>query len=250
MIFLLNYPLYPFIIEYTYSESLMCEEAFIFMEFITGLLVIIALDILLGGDNAVVIALASRNLPEKQRNKAIFIGTGLAIVIRILLTVVAVYLLMIPYLQFIGGLFLVYIAYSLLVEKKSEHGDIKAAKSLGQAIRTIVLADVVMALDNVLAIAGAANGNIYLVVIGLLVSVPIIVWGSKIILKWMERFPIIIYIGSAILGFTASKMMWNDEKIHPYLEPYDSYHWFFNLLVIVLIIVIGKYMNDKQNRTA
>ncbi|HSH24633.1 MAG TPA: TerC family protein [Massilibacterium sp.] len=220
------------------------------MEFLTGLLIIIALDILLGGDNAVVIALASRNLPEEQRNKAIFIGTGLAIVIRIALTILAVYLLMIPYLQFIGGLFLLYIAYSLLVEKKSDHGEIKAANNLGTAIRTIVVADVIMALDNVLAIAGAANGNIILVVLGLLISVPIIIWGSKIILKWMERFPIIIYIGAAILCFTASKMMWTDAKIYPFLEPYDNYHWFFNGLIIILTLLIGKWSNDRQHKKA
>ncbi|WP_257349142.1 TerC family protein [Pseudalkalibacillus decolorationis] len=201
-------------------------------EFLVALLSIIAIDIVLGGDNAIVIALASRNLPDHQRNKAIFIGTGLAIAVRVLLTIVAVYLLKIPFLMLIGGLLLVYIAYNLLADDNHD-ADIKGGTTLVEAIRTIVVADVVMGVDNVLAIAGAAHGNILLVIIGLLVSVPIIIWGSKLILHFMEKYPSIIYIGAAILGFTSAGMIMEEEVVHNWIG--DN----FGLKLLIYIVVIG-----------
>ncbi|WP_261132592.1 TerC family protein [Bacillus sp. Marseille-Q3570] len=200
-------------------------------EFIIALLSIIAIDIVLGGDNAIVIALASRNLPVHQRNKAILLGTGLAIAVRVVLTIVAVYLLKIPYLMLVGGVLLVYIAYNLLAEDSGE-ADIKAGTTLREAVRTIVVADIVMGLDNVLAIAGAAHGNILLVIIGLLVSVPIIIWGSKLILHFMERFPALVYIGSGILAFTAAKMITEENIIHNLIGHND----FLSVLLYVFII--------------
>ena len=209
------------------------------LELLTQILIIIGIDIVLGGDNAIVIALACRNLPVDKRNKAIFLGTGLAIVVRIALTVLAVYLLMIPYLQLIGGLFLVYIAYNLLTEEGDDVNKIRGGATLFQAVRTIVVADLVMGFDNVLAVAGAAGGKIILVVAGLLISIPIIVWGSKIILKFMERFPIIIYIGAGILALTAGKMITHEERIQPFLESISYSNYIIPFITIVLVLVAG-----------
>lgn len=209
------------------------------LELLTQILIIIGIDIVLGGDNAIVIALACRNLPVDKRNKAIFLGTGLAIVVRIALTVLAVYLLMIPYLQLIGGLFLVYIAYNLLTEEGDDVNKIRGGATLFQAVRTIVVADLVMGFDNVLAVAGAAGGKIILVVAGLLISIPIIVWGSKIILKFMERFPIIIYIGAGILALTAGKMITHEERIQPFLELISYSNYIIPFITIVLVLVGG-----------
>lgn len=209
------------------------------LELLSQILIIIGIDIVLGGDNAIVIALACRNLPVDKRNKAILLGTGLAIVVRVALTILAVYLLMIPYLQLIGGLFLVYIAYNLLTEDGDDVNKIRGGTTLFQAVRTIVVADLVMGFDNVLAVAGAAHGNIILVVAGLLISIPIIVWGSKIILKFMERFPIIIYIGAGILALTAGKMMTHEERIQPLLESYSYSYYIIPLITIVFVLVAG-----------
>lgn len=201
-------------------------------EFLIALLTIIAIDIVLGGDNAVVIALASRNLPEHQRNKAILFGTALAIFVRVIMTIVAVYLLKIPYLLLVGGVLLLYIAYNLLAEDEGE-ADIKSGTTLAAAVKTIVVADVVMGLDNVLAIAGAAHGNILLVVIGLLVSVPIIIWGSKLILHFMERFPSIVYIGSGILAYTAAKMILEEAIVQQWI----GHNAMLEMLIYVVIVV-------------
>ncbi|WP_370529812.1 TerC family protein [Alkalihalobacillus sp. AL-G] len=201
-------------------------------EFLIALLQIIAIDIVLGGDNAIVIALASRNLPDHQRNKAIFLGTGLAIAVRVLLTIVAVFLLKIPYLMLIGGLLLVYIAYNLLSDDNDD-ADIKGGTTLIEAIRTIVVADIVMGVDNVLAIAGAAHGNILLVIIGLLVSVPIIIWGSKLILHFMEKYPSIIFIGAGVLGFTAAGMIMEEKVVHEWVA--DN----LILKLLIYVVVIG-----------
>lgn len=209
------------------------------LELISQILIIIGIDIVLGGDNAIVIALACRNLPIDKRNKAIFLGTGLAIVVRIALTILAVYLLMIPFLQLVGGLFLVYIAYNLLTEEGDDASKIRGGTTLFQAVRTIVVADLVMGFDNVLAVAGAAGGRIILVVAGLLISIPIIVWGSKIILKFMERFPIIIYIGAGILALTAGKMITHEERIQPFLNNYSYSYYIIPVITIVFVLVSG-----------
>lgn len=219
------------------------------MQFLTALGIIIMIDIILGGDNAVVIALASRNLPEKQRNKAIFWGTALAIAIRVALTAVAVWLLSIPLIMLIGGLVLVWIAVKLLIDQGAEdHTNIKSSYTLGAAIKTIVIADIAMGVDNVLAIAGASHGNIVLVVLGLLISVPIIIWGSKLILKLLDRFPIILYIGSGVLAFTAAKMITHEPILDGLMtsEPYLS--WLFPTVVIALVVGFGYLKNVVFNQ--
>ncbi|MFG6118105.1 TerC family protein [Thalassobacillus sp. B23F22_16] len=216
-------------------------------ELIQAMLIIIGIDIVLGGDNAIVIALASRNLPEKQRNKAILFGTGLAIIVRVLLTAVALYLLHIPFLRLIGGVLLIYIAIKLLTEEEEEP-DIKASDSLLSAIKTIVFADIVMGFDNVLAIAGASHDNILLVAMGLLVSVPIIIWGSKIILRLMERFPSLVYIGAGILAYTAAEMILEERRLRIFFEQFDSLQYVMPLVTIFLVIAWGYRNNNPASQ--
>ncbi|MDG4656649.1 TerC family protein [Ectobacillus antri] len=220
------------------------------LDFLMSVLVIIGIDIVLGGDNAIVIALASRNLPVQQRNTAIFIGTGLAILIRILLTIVAVYLLKIPFLQLVGGILLLFIAYNLLTDDGDDLSNIKAGATLGAAIRTIVFADIVMGFDNILAIAGAANGHIILVVLGLLVSVPIIVWGSKIILTLMERFSSLVYVGAGILAYTAGTMMLHEPRLADFFTKYPIVDYALPIGMVILVLLVGYTMNQIKMKKA
>lgn len=207
---------------YTFSA----EKRVLTMEqdFLLSLLMIIGIDLVLGADNAVVIALACRNLPVLQRNKAIILGTMLAIVFRIFITLIAVYLLKIPFLQLVGGVFLLYIAYNLIAGKEDDTSKIKSHPSLWRAIKTIVIADLLMGFDNVLAVAGAAQGHMLLVAMGLFISIPIIIWGSKIILVLLTKYPFLVYIGGGLLAFTSGKMIVEEPKLqgifysHPMLE--------------------------------
>ncbi|GAA0491890.1 TerC family protein [Salinibacillus aidingensis] len=221
---------------------------FLDFEFIKSIIAIIGIDLVLGGDNAIVIALASRNLPLSQRNKAIIWGTGLAICIRILLTAVALYLLQIPFLQFVGGLLLVYIAIHLLTDD-GDDPDIKGSDNLLSAIKTIVFADVVMGFDNVIALAGASGGNIILVIIGLIISVPIIIWGSKIILFTMEKFPVLVYIGASILAYTASEMILGEERLQPIFEQFSILHYILPIVMILFVIITGYNVDQRKIKT-
>jgi YjbE family integral membrane protein len=196
-----------------------------------SILMIVGIDIVLGGDNAIVIAMACRNLPEELKNKAIIIGTGFAIITRIIFTLLAVYLLKIPFLQLIGGIFLIFIAIKLVIENE-DNLSIHAGKSLGAAIKTIVVADLVMGLDNVVAVAGAAQGEVKLVIFGLLLSIPIMIWGSKLVLLAMERIPVIVYIGSGILAYTAGSMIAQEEKLKYFYMKYE-----ISEMIIVLISI-------------
>ncbi|ARI78022.1 TerC family protein [Halobacillus mangrovi] len=219
------------------------------LDMLEPILIIISIDIILGGDNAVVIALASRNLPPEQRNKAIFLGTGLAIAARILLTTVALYLLQIPFLQLIGGLLLFYIALKLLTDE-DDNQQINAGDSLMAAVKTIVFADIVMGFDNVLAIAGASHNNIALVIMGLLVSVPIIVWGSRFILMLMDRFPMLIYFGAGILAYTAAEMVLEDSYVLHVLYEYPMIKDWLPILGVVATISTGYFVNKKREDAA
>ncbi|AMX84499.1 hypothetical protein GS3922_12960 [Geobacillus subterraneus] len=212
-------------------------------EFWTALLSIIIIDLVLAGDNAIVIGLAARNLPKHQQKKAIIWGTAGAVVVRALATIFVVWLLKIPGLLLVGGLLLVWIAYKLLVEEKG-HDDIEAGGSLWEAMRTIIIADALMGLDNVLAVAGAAHGSFLLVILGLLISVPIMVWGSTLILKWIERFPIIITIGAGVLAWTASKMIVGEPFLKEYFaNPVIKYG--FELLVVAAVLTVGTLKKRK-----
>jgi YjbE family integral membrane protein len=183
---------------------------------------IIMIDILLGGDNAVVIALACRKLPPDLRTKGILWGTVGAIVLRVILIFFALTLLAIPYLKIVGAVLLLWIGVKLLAPDEDGHGDIQASDKLMAAIKTIIVADLVMSVDNVIAIAGAAESaggdhKMPLVIFGLLVSIPIIVWGSQLVIKLMDRFPMIIVLGGMLLGWIAGTMAVTDPALAPYL---------------------------------
>ncbi|UZJ78107.1 TerC family protein [Fictibacillus sp. KU28468] len=205
-------------------------------EFFSALLSIVIIDLVLAGDNAIVIGLAARNLKKEQQKKVIIWGTVGAVIIRALATMAVVWLLKVPGLLLAGGLILIYIAYKLMAEDKDH--DIKAQDSIWAAIRTIIIADAVMGLDNVLAVAGAAHGDFLLVVLGLLISVPIVVWGSTLFLKLIDKFPFIITIGAGILAWTAAKMIVGEPFLKEYFSnPFIKYG--FEILIIAAVVLIG-----------
>lgn len=188
------------------------------IEFIWALGAIILIDVVLGGENALVIAMASRNLAPELRKKALIYGTFGAVAVRFLCVAALTYLLLIPGLRFMGGLALLYIAYTLIRQKESNH-DVSAATSFWGAMGTIVWADAVMGVDNALAIAGAAGGNWWLIIFGLLLSVPIILFGSTIVAKIMERWPKTIWIGAGVLVVVAAQMIWAEPLLQEYINP-------------------------------
>lgn len=216
------------------------------MEWMSTLFSIIVIDLVLAGDNALLIGMAARNLPKTQQKKAIIWGTGGAVLIRILATFLVVWLLDIPGLLLAGGLILIWIAYKLLIEKK-EHNAMEASGSLFSAIRTIVIADAVMGLDNVLAIAGAAHGHLLLIVIGLLISVPIVVWGSTLVMRLIERFPVIIYLGSAVLAYTSGKMITGEPWLKAIFAGRPELKWLVVLAIVAVVLVAGKIQRSRQN---
>ncbi|MGV3488185.1 MAG: TerC family protein [Tuberibacillus sp.] len=213
---------------------------------IFSVLNIILIDILLGGDNAVVIAMASRKLPPASRNKAIFTGTFLAVMLRVVLTAIMLSLLQIPYLLFIGGAFLVYIAFKLVVDKH-EDPNIKAGTSFFSAVRTIVFADLVMGLDNILGIAGASKGNLALVVGGLCFSVPIIIWGSKLILTALDHLPGLIYLGGAVLAYTAAGMITGEPKFSDYFMAHPPFKTIVTSILIISVLFAGWMKNHGES---
>ena len=217
-------------------------------EFWVAVLQIIAIDIVLGGDNAIVIALACRRLPKDQRNRGIFWGVFGAIALRVILISFALTLLTIPFLKIIGALLLVWIGIKLL-QPESENGthEIDASTTLLGAIKTIIIADVVMSLDNVIAIAGAAKDSVGLVIFGLIVSVPIIVWGSKIIMRLMDRFPIIIIVGAGLLGWIAGDMAITDVAISEWVNTNAIFlHWFSPVCGALIIVITGKLLAARS----
>ncbi len=206
---------------------------------------IIMIDILLGGDNAVVIALACRNLPAKQRTRGIILGTMGAIVLRVILIAFAVSLLMLPWLKIVGGLLLVWIGVKLLAPDDGDgHADVSGGTSLMSAVRTVIVADLVMSIDNVIGIAAAAqqadsDHQLGLVVFGLLVSIPIIVWGSRFVIHLIERYPLVIWLGGALLGWIAGGMIVSDTALTPWLGAEIRAGWRLAAEVIGAIVVVG-----------
>lgn len=207
----------------------------------SALAAIIVIDLVLAGDNAIVIALAARSLPKHLQKKAIIWGTVGAIVVRTAMTLAVVWLLKIPGLMLLGGLGLVWIAYKLLAEDDGggdEHGP--AATTFWGAMKTIVVADALMGIDNVLGVAGAAHGSFDLVVIGLLISIPIVVFGSTMVLKLVERFPSIIYVGAGVLALTAAKMMLNEPwQVKPFFAQWPVLYWAVAVLVVAGVLGAG-----------
>ena len=207
------------------------------MEFLSApwwsaLLAIVLIDLVLAGDNAIVIALAARSLPPALQKKAILWGTVGAIAVRSVMTVGVVWLLQIPGLMLVGGLGLLWIAFKLLVDSDAGEHDGPVATTFMGAMKTIVVADALMGVDNVLGVAGAAHGAMDLVIIGLLISVPIVVFGSSVVLKLVERFPIIIQLGAAVLAFTAAKMILGEPLLSAFFEANASLSWLVTVLAV------------------
>lgn len=225
------------------------EWTFVSWDFVTALISIIMLDILLGGDNAVVIAMAANKLPAALRKKAILIGTGGAVVIRLVMTLIAVWLLTIPYLQVLGGLILLPIAVKLLLP--AEHNEqINASDNLMGATRTIIIADAAMGVDNVLAIAGASHGSFLLVACGFLISIPIIVCGSTVIGRVMDRFPVVLYGGAGLLGWTAGSMIMHDKIVGQLImQTAGGWTEFVVPAALALFVCCAGYILSKYKKT-
>jgi YjbE family integral membrane protein len=211
-----------------------------------GFFNIIILDLLLSGDNAVVIGMAARNLPEHQRKKAVIFGAGMAVILRASLTAIAAYLLKIPLIMTVGGMLLLWIAVNLLAEEE-EDTEIALGRTLKSAIKTIIVADVVMSLDNVLAVAGAAHGSIILVLFGLALSIPIIMWGSGMVAALLNRLPWLTYVGTAILGYTAGELIVEDPVISSYLLNGQDYLDTAIPVVLAVLVMIGGHALKKAN---
>jgi len=215
-------------------------------EFWVAVAQIIAIDILLGGDNAVIIALASRKLPLHQRNKAIFWGVFAAIALRVVLIFFALQLLKVPYLKIVGGVLLLWIGVKLLMPEKDDGHEVDASSNLLGAVKTIIVADAVMSLDNVIAIAGAAKDSIGLVIFGLVVSVPIIVWGSKLVLTLMDRFPWVIMGGAALLGWIAGDMAVGDVVTKDWVAANAAWlKYGAPVIGAVGVVVVGKLLASR-----
>lgn len=212
---------------------------------LSKILSIIVLNLVLSGDNAVVIALATRKLPASSQNKAIVIGTAGAVVLRILLMLIAVELLTVPYVKIIGAILLFYIAYDLL-KTNGEETEVKSETTLLSAIRTIIIADLVMSLDNFLAIAGVADGHFMLAVLGLIISIPIVIFGSQVILKLMDRFPWLIWLGALLIAYTAGTMLVEDHFIHHLLRGLSNGH-IVSLASCVLLAGMYFLFNRKKS---
>lgn len=222
---------------------------FLTADFLSALLAIVLIDLILAGDNAIVIGMAARNVPKEQQKQVIIWGTVGAIIIRALATLAVVWLLKIPGLMLLGGVLLLWIAYKLLTEEKS-HDQIRSCDNRLAAIRTIVIADAVMGLDNVLAIAGTAHGSFLLVIIGLMISIPIVIWGSTIILKWIERFPLIIYLGAGVIALTAAKMILHEPLVAGYFNNNPLLGYGLMVAITAGVLVAGKLRKGKQKTVA
>ncbi|HET7728779.1 MAG TPA: TerC family protein [Usitatibacter sp.] len=216
--------------------------------FWTALLKIIGVNIVLSGDTAVVIALAARSLPPKQQKMAIFWGSGAAIAMRIVLTLFAVALLALPWLKLIGSVLLLWIGVKLLIPEDGDE-DIEASESLGAAIKTILIADLVMSLDNVIAVAAAAGGHWGLLIIGLAISIPLVIFGATLLLKLMERWPVIITIGAGLLGFVAGEMAWEDGGIAGFTSQFPSQvKYAVAVAGAAFVVLLGKYLGGKVQK--
>ncbi len=225
--------------------------------FWAGLMVIIWVNIILSGDNAVVIALAALSLPKHQQGKAIFWGAGAAVVMRIILTIIAVEMLKLSYLKIIGGLLLFWIAVKLLMPEDGD-ADVESSDNLFQAIKIILIADLVMSLDNVVAVAAAAKGSILLLVLGLAISIPLVIFGATILMKLMERYPIIVVIGAALIGAVAGELLVTDPVVvnwvsanMPWLEihvPLIGEVSWAQIAGAVVVVIAGKWLAARAEK--
>ncbi|MGH8648359.1 MAG: TerC family protein [Burkholderiales bacterium] len=203
----------------------------------------ILINIVLSGDNAVVIALAARSLPPRQQKAAIFWGAGAAVVMRIVLTIFAVALLKYPYLKLVGAALLLWIAVKLLLPEDGDEGDVESSDNLWAAIKTILIADLVMSLDNVIAVAAAARGSLTLLILGLAISIPIVIVGATLLMKIMERFPVIITLGAALLGWVAGDMAATDPVLKEWVDANAAWlHWGAPVAGAIFVVAAGKWL--------
>ena len=214
-------------------------------EFWVGLLKIIWINILLSGDNAVVIALAARGLPPEQQRKAILFGSGAAVVLRIGLTIIAAWLMALQGLQIVGGLLLLWIGAQLLANDEESDAESKEQANLMSAVRTILIADVVMSLDNVIGVAAAAKGDQSLLIIGLAISIPLVVFGSSMMIKLMERYPAIITFGAALIGWVGGETIASDVMLKDFVADNAWFHYACSFAGAVIVILWGRQMNAK-----
>ena len=232
-------------------------------DFWIGLLKIVWINIILSGDNAVVIAMAARSLPPQQQRTAVLFGSGAAVVLRILLTVVAAKLLALPYLQIIGGLLLLWIGTQLLSGEEEGDGEDKEYGSMLAAVRTILLADLVMSLDNVIAVAAAAQGSMVLLILGLAISIPLVmlilglaisiplvIFGSTLMIKLMERFPIIVMLGAALIGWVAGETIVSDTILRDMLAANPWLHYAAAAAGAVFVVAVGKWLQKRSHAAA
>jgi YjbE family integral membrane protein len=222
-------------------------------DFLFGLISIIIIDLMLAGDNAVVIAMAVRGLPRKRRLKGIAFGAGAAVILRVALTFVAAQLLLIRFVKFIGGALIIWIGTKLFIEGAPEEDAERQAKTLWQAIWVIVIADITMSTDNVLAVAGASKGNLFLLLFGLGLSIPFVVFTSNLLAMLMDKYPVLVYIGAAILGRVGGEMMITDPFIHELLHPSRMAEYGVQAFFTIGVIVAGKLwirmMKPKKEET-
>lgn len=218
-------------------------------DFIVGLLKIIWINILLSGDNAVVIALAARGLPPEQQRKAIFYGSGAAVVLRIGLTIIAAWLLELEGLQIIGGMLLLWIGAQLLADEEEGEEEANAHSDLKAAVRTILIADLVMSLDNVIGVAAAAKGDQLLLIIGLAISIPLVIFGSAMMIKLMDRFPLIIMLGAALIGWVGGETIASDVLLRDFAGNNHWFHYASAALGALVVLVWGKMMEAKSSQT-
>ena len=227
-------------------------EEFLTAHFWVAVGQIILIDILLGGDNAVVIALACRQLHENQRLKGILWGTAGAILLRVVLIAFAITLLQVPFLKIAGAALLIWIGVKLITPHDEDaHGNIQASDKLWSAVKTVIVADLVMSIDNVIAIAGAAQNageqhQMALVIFGLVVSIPIIVWGSQIVLKLMDRFPVIILLGGMLLGWIAGGMLQTDPALKDIISQDQTWHYALSAAGALLVLAIGQTLKTRS----
>ena len=215
-------------------------------DFFVAFLSIIFIDLILAGDNAVVIAMAVRSLPLAQKKKGIILGAGAAVILRIVLTFFVAKLLAISLIKFFGGLLLLWIAVRLSREEARENGKYKEGGTLKQAVATIMIADILMSVDNILAIAGASRGNPFLLIFGLGLSIPIVVFTSNIFSRLIEKYPSILYVGVAILGRVAGEMIITDAFVHHFIDPSRSTEYIFQAVLMMGVVGVGIFRNRKR----
>ena len=215
-------------------------------DFWIGLFKIVWINIILSGDNAVVIALAARSLPSEQQKKAVLFGSGAAVVLRIGLTVVAAKLLAMSFLQIVGGLLLLWIGVQLLVDEEGGEQEAAGSGSLMAAVRTILIADLVMSLDNVIAVAAAAKGDMVLLILGLAISIPLVVFGSTLMIRLMERFPVIIMLGAALIGWVGGETIASDAALRSVVMDYPWLRYAGAALGMTTVIGLGRKLRKRR----